>query len=142
MPDKALKHPIPAAIAVVIRNAQVLLVRRANPPNQHRWGFPGGKIEIAETIKVAAIRELKEETGVTAEALRVLDAIDVFVPNQKGSIEQHYVLIAVLCRWTMGEALAASDAAEARWFSIEKLDEADPNLLPHVVRIANQALDP
>ncbi|WP_340138255.1 NUDIX domain-containing protein, partial [Stenotrophomonas maltophilia] len=42
-------RPIPATIAVVLRDDQVLLGRRANPPDAGRWGFPGGKIERGET---------------------------------------------------------------------------------------------
>lgn len=138
MHDKTSRHPIPAAIAVVIREGQVLLVRRANPPNQNRWGFPGGKIEMGEATQTAAIRELKEETGVTAEALRFLETVDVFITDDQGQTQQHYVLIAVLCRWLHGEALAADDAAEARWFPIDDL-EKHPNLIANVARIARNA---
>ncbi|MFX6119029.1 NUDIX domain-containing protein, partial [Acinetobacter baumannii] len=60
----ASERPIPATIAVVLRDDRVLLVRRANPPDAGRWGFPGGKIERGETIAEAAIRELMEETAV------------------------------------------------------------------------------
>lgn len=38
-------RPIPATIAAVVRDGHVLLVRRANPPDQGRWAFPGGKID-------------------------------------------------------------------------------------------------
>ena len=48
------QRPIPATIAAVIRDGQVLLVRRANPPDQGRWAFPGGKIEMGERIEDAA----------------------------------------------------------------------------------------
>lgn len=142
MSNKTAKHPIPAAIAIVIRDGHVLLVRRANPPNQNRWSFPGGKIEIAEPIKAAAIRELKEETGVIAEALHIVDAIDVFVSDKNKQVTQHYVLIAVLCRWLQGEPLAASDAAAADWFRIEDLKDSDPDLIINVARIARAALQP
>ena len=76
------QRPIPATIAAVIRDGQVLLVRRANPPDQGRWAFPGGKIELGERIEDA--RELFEETGVTAEPLTVFDAVDVFDHDADG----------------------------------------------------------
>lgn len=46
-------HPVVATIAVLFRNDEVLLVRRANPPDAGRWGFPGGKMELGETIEAA-----------------------------------------------------------------------------------------
>jgi 8-oxo-dGTP diphosphatase len=118
--------PIPAVIAVVIRNGRTLLVRRANPPDAGLWGFPGGKIEFGETVKDAAIRELLEETAVHAEAQDVLTTLDVLVRDAGGNVRQHYILIAVQCRWISGEPAAGDDALEARWFPIAELD---PNTL-------------
>src|SRR3546814_16094899 len=46
------------------RGSEVLLVRRANPPQPGHWGFPGGKVNWGEGLCQAAIRELKEETAI------------------------------------------------------------------------------
>jgi 8-oxo-dGTP diphosphatase len=118
--------PIPAVIAVVVREGRTLLVRRANAPDAGLWGFPGGKIEFGETVKDAAIRELREETGVHAAAQDVLTALDVLVRDAGGDIRQHYILIAVQCRWIAGEPIAGDDALEARWFPVTDLK---PNAL-------------
>jgi 8-oxo-dGTP diphosphatase len=118
--------PIPAVIAVVVHEGRALLVRRANPPDAGLWGFPGGKIEFGETVKDAAIRELREETGVHAAAQGVLTALDVLVRDAGGDIRQHYILIAVQCRWIAGEPIAGDDALEARWFPVTDLK---PNTL-------------
>ena len=114
--------PIPAVIAVIIRDDRTLLVRRANPPDAGLWGFPGGKIEFGETVNDAAVRELLEETGVHAEAQDVLTTLDILVRDAGGDVQQHYILIAVQCRWVSGEPVAADDALEARWFAIAELD--------------------
>jgi len=119
--------PVPAVIAVVIREDQTLLVRRANPPDAGLWGFPGGKIEFGETVKAAATRELLEETGIDAEAQDILTTLDVLVRDASGNVQQHYILIAVQCRWISGLSLAGDDALEARWFPIGDLD---PDKLP------------
>lgn len=119
--------PVPAVIAVVIREDQTLLVRRANPPDAGLWGFPGGKIEFGETVKAAATRELLEETGIDAEAQDILTTLDVLVRDASGNVQQHYILIAVQCRWISGLPLAGDDALEARWFPIGDLD---PDKLP------------
>lgn len=59
-------RPIAATIAVVIRDAQGLLVRRANPPDAGLWGFPGGKIDRGETIDAAAVRGLYGDDALEA----------------------------------------------------------------------------
>jgi 8-oxo-dGTP diphosphatase len=119
--------PIPAVIAVVVENGRALLVRRANPPDAGLWGYPGGKIEYGETVSGAAIRELWEETGVEARALDVITTLDILVRAEDGAVTQHYILIAVLCRWVSGEPIAADDALEAGWFTLQDLR---PETLP------------
>ncbi|CAB3889710.1 NUDIX hydrolase [Achromobacter mucicolens] len=115
-------RPIAATIAAVVRDGHVLLVRRANPPDQDRWAFPGGKIDAGERLPDAAARELLEETGVTAEPLHVFDAVDVFDRDDAGALRRHFILIAVLCRWVSGEPVAGDDARDARWVSLADLD--------------------
>lgn len=113
--------PVPAVIAVLIHEGQALLVRRANPPDAGLWGFPGGKIDFGETVKAAALRELLEETGVRAEAQEILTTLDILVRSDGGALQQHYILIAVRCRWISGIPLAGDDALEARWFPVSDL---------------------
>lgn len=115
MPAPALR-PGCAALAVMVRGDRVLLVRRANPPDQGLWGFPGGRIEPGETYLDAALRELKEETGLLADTPRLLTVLDFIQHGPDGALAHHFAMIAVLCRWRAGEAVAADDALEARWF--------------------------
>ncbi|WP_414471930.1 hypothetical protein [Microvirga sp. M2] len=61
------------------------------------------------------------------------------MPGDDGSIRQHYVLIAVRCRWLSGAPLAADDALEARWFSLSELDPATLPMSADVDVIARQA---
>jgi 8-oxo-dGTP diphosphatase len=113
--------PIPAVIAVLVHKGWTLLVRRANPPDAGLWGFPGGKIEYGETVKAAALRELLEETRVVGEAQDVLTTLDILVRSEDGALQQHYILIAVRCRWLSGRPVAGDDALEAQWFHIADL---------------------
>ena len=109
----AAPRPVLAAIAVLVEDQRVLLVRRRNPPDAGLWGFPGGKVEFGETAAAAAERELAEETGVTGEAGRLLTLVDVIGGTDPG--RHHYVLAAFLCRRLGGTPLAAADVSEAAW---------------------------
>jgi len=130
--------PIAAILAVVIRDRKVLLVRRANPPDAGLWGFPGGKIEKGERLQDAALRELREETGVSARALGVFSAVDAFECDGLGNLQRHFILIAVLCEWTNGEPVAGDDALEARWVDLEALGNAGFDLSRDVAEVARQ----
>ncbi|MCB8878243.1 NUDIX hydrolase [Acidisoma silvae] len=137
--SKPLDRPIAASIAVVVRGNEVLLVRRANSPDIGRWGFPGGKTELGETIQACAMRELREETGIEADATSTFTAVDVFDHDKEGKLRHHFILAAVLCRWVKGEPVAADDALEAAWFALDKLDGTSLALSLDVVRVAQEA---
>jgi len=68
------ENPLPVAAAVVLNERrEVLLVKRQREPRKGEWCLPMGFAELGETITEAALRELKEETGVEARVLRLLD---------------------------------------------------------------------
>lgn len=131
-------RPVVAVLAVVLRGDAVLLVQRANPPDAGLWGFPGGKIEFGEPLLAAAARELAEETGVTAAPRRVLDALDACEHAEGGGIRRHFVLVAVLCDWQAGEPVAADDALDARWISLDRMEATLP-LSRDVAALARRA---
>lgn len=114
-------HPAPTVGVVCLRGDEVLLIKRGTPPRLNQWSLPGGRLEWGETTAVAALRELKEETGVDAELLGLIDVIDgVFPARPGGEITRHYVLIDYAARWTGGEPVAGDDAADARFVSREE----------------------
>jgi ADP-ribose pyrophosphatase YjhB (NUDIX family) len=127
-------HPLPAALAALVRDGRLLLVQRAKEVPPRRWGLPGGLIELGETPGQAAQRELHEETGITAEAQEVFDVFDVVESDGDGRIRTHYIALVVRCRWLAGDAAAASDAARAGWFGLG--DIAGLHAHPHLPRLA------
>ena len=132
--------PIAAALAVVVRNGRLLLVRRAKPPDRGRWGFPGGRIEPGEPLAAAALRELREETGVIAEDGRVLTALDSIHRDGTGALAHHFVLAAVLCRWVSGEGAPADDALETAWFTPAEIADLAEEASRDVAWLAERAV--
>lgn len=113
-----VQRPVPTVGVVCLKGDQVLLIKRGTPPRLGQWSLPGGRIEWGEAVDVAALRELKEETGVEAELTGLLDVVDgVFTSRETGETTRHYVMIDYAARWTGGEPVAGDDAADARFFS-------------------------
>ncbi len=131
-------RPIVAVLAVVLRGAgpdtRALIVQRAQQPNQGRWGFPGGVLELGETVAEGAMRELAEETGIEASPAGILDVHDAIHRDGEGRVQFHYTLIAVRGIWRSGEGVAADDAAAVAWVSradiVAGLYPTFPTLLP------------
>ncbi len=134
------RMPVAAVLAVVARDDRVLLVRRGKHPGFGLWGFPGGHIEPGEPLHDAALRELREETGVSATAGAILTAIDVIRRDADSTVLHHFVLIAVRCHWQAGEGRAADDALEARWFTLDEVRTSSGQTSPQVEAVAELAL--
>lgn len=121
IPEPGPQRPSATVGVVCLRGDQVLLIKRGNPPRQGQWSLPGGRLEWGETLKAGALRELAEETGVTARILGLIDVVDgLFTSRTTGETTRHYVMIDYAARWLAGEAVAGDDAAEARFFSLEE----------------------
>lgn len=116
-----MSHPVPTAGVICLRGEEVLLIKRGTPPRLGQWSLPGGRIELGETAAAAALRELTEETGVTADLLGLIDVVDgIFTSRETGETTRHYLMIDYAARWTSGEPVAGDDAAEARFVTLDQ----------------------
>lgn len=101
------------------RQLKVLLVRRGGEPYQGSWAFPGGFLQMRETAKDGALRELREETGLEASAVGELG---VFSDPDRDPRER-VITIAFYALVKPAEVIGGDDAAEAAWFPIDALPE-------------------
>ncbi len=134
-------RPIIGVLGVVLRGEKALIVRRANPPMAGRWGFPGGVLELGETVAQGAMRELREETGVIADPIGPLTVIDTIERDDEGQVRYHYTLVAVRGRWVSGEGIAADDADEIAWLSRTEIVEGGLVTAPALLPLIDLALN-
>jgi 8-oxo-dGTP diphosphatase len=113
------RYPKVGVGAVVFKGDKLLLIKRGQPPKPGEWSLPGGKQELGETLKEAAAREVKEETGLTVNIGALIDAVD-FIDRQDGAVAFHYSLIDYIAEFVAGEISPASDAIDAHFFSLEE----------------------
>lgn len=116
------EYPRPAVTADIAifspDMSEVLLIRRGNEPYKDCWALPGGFMEIDETLEQCAIRELKEETNITADCLWEVGAFSKIDRDPRGrTITVAYYGFAD--KTTNIKAL--DDAAAIAWHKISKL---------------------
>ncbi|RAZ93058.1 DNA mismatch repair protein MutT [Mesorhizobium hawassense] len=110
-----------AVSVAVLRGNTVLLVKRARPPSQGVYAYPGGKVEGGETLPQAAARELLEETGLEASDYRRLRDIHI-----DGSGEGHpvdYLLTVFGAAYIGGVPVASDDAETAAFYTLAEMAE-------------------
>lgn len=104
------RDDLPRCAGAVVRDAdgRVLLVRRANEPGRGLWSIPGGRVEPGESAREAAVREVREETGLDVEVGDLLLTL-VIGP---------YLVDDYAATVTGGTLRAGDDATEAGWFDV------------------------
>ncbi|HEX7588110.1 MAG TPA: NUDIX hydrolase [Anaerolineae bacterium] len=115
-------RPICAVGVVVRRDASVLLVQRGNPPRRGAWSLPGGAVELGESLREAARREVLEECGIEIALGELIDAVDLMQRDDERRLQYHYVLIDFAAAYVDGSLRAASDVLDARWVPRDGLD--------------------
>jgi 8-oxo-dGTP diphosphatase len=113
-------YPRAAAGMLVVKGADVLLLRRGHAPRIGFLDVPGGFLEAGESLETCARRELREETGLTLGRIEPLSFHwDEYALHGFGRFPtMNWYFVG---EWRRGEPVAADDAASAEWVPVAKL---------------------
>jgi len=104
------KTPLLTVDCVVFDRAdRLLLIKRGHPPFKGKFALPGGFAEVGETVEAAALRELREETGINGAIVRLIGLYS----NPKRDPRGHTVSAAFLVRPKSTRVRGGDDAASA-----------------------------
>jgi 8-oxo-dGTP diphosphatase len=97
----------------------VLLIKRGNEPYKGYWEFPGGFLNMDETVARCAERELEEESGIVLTGMQLVGIYSDVERDPRGRV----ITAAYTAMTTMPEAVASDDAAAAQWWPLNDLPE-------------------
>jgi 8-oxo-dGTP diphosphatase len=108
-PAEQEKRQLVVCAGAVVRDdaGRLLLIRRANAPSEGLWSVPGGRVEIGESPAEAAVREVREETGLEVEVGGLMATVEI----------GDYLVHDFEARVVGGRLRAGDDATDARWCS-------------------------
>jgi 8-oxo-dGTP diphosphatase len=132
-----MDYPRVGVALILEKDGQVLLVRRQGAHGAGTWATPGGHLDFGESPAECAVREMKEEVGITA-----FDPVFLAITNDVFEKEgKHYITIWMKTEKFQGEPTIASrrEVAELGWFSWLELPK--PLFLPLQNLIFQKGLD-
>lgn len=110
------RNPVAASGIILVEQGGVLLVRRKFDPREGMWTLPAGFVEADEDAAVCAVREMKEETNLDVEIVRLFNVYSAF--DDPRTV---VVLILYVARKTGGDLRCGDDASDARFFPLNGL---------------------
>lgn len=109
------------------KKLSLLLIRRSLPPFQGHWALPGGFLRPDETIEQCALREVKEETGVTPVSLISIGLFSAPKRDPRGWVISN-AFVSVLGE-SEDSQRAGDDAGDAQWFDVSLKSETNQTRL-------------
>ena len=115
-----VRHQLSAG-GVVARPGEVLELCLIRPAGRTVWALPKGWVEPGETHEVAALREIREETGIEGVIDGDLDSIEYWFYSREDQVRIHKVVHFFLVRFVCGDTSQHDhEVAEAAWFAVER----------------------
>lgn len=114
-------RPRLAASLACFRDGKVLIARRGKAPSRGLWSLPGGGVEFGETTQEAAVRELLEETGVSARIVGLAEVVEAISRDEIGEPSAHAVIFAYAGLWAKGEPATSEEAESIAWISPDEI---------------------
>ncbi len=130
MPRDAQRHPWVTVDGLVTVDGKLVAVVRRNPPFQGMPALPGGFVELGETTESAAVREVREETGLETRVVRIVGVYSDPRRDPRG----HTVTVAYALQRTGGILRASSDAREIALLDPDRLP---PMAFDHATIVAD-----
>ncbi len=115
-------RPILAASVAIFRDGKVLLGERARSPGQGLFSLPGGVVELGETLQEAAVREVREETGLEIEIAGFVRHNEAVYRDEDGRVHRHFVIAVFAARAGRGEPMPSEETLSFRWADPVTLD--------------------
>jgi ADP-ribose pyrophosphatase YjhB (NUDIX family) len=110
------ENPLPVVSSVLDDDRKILLVKRDRRPFKGYWCLPTGFAETGENIETAALRELREETGIKGKIIRLLD-VDSYNSRFYGDL----LFLTFVVEQTGGKLAAGDDSSKAQFWPIDKI---------------------
>ena len=122
------EFPLSVAIAVLIRDNKILLIKRARGDYVGLFGLPGGKIEKDEHFSEAAVREILEESSIESEFEDYCGLVSEHLIENE-IITQHFLLH--ICRlFPKTISISNNSEGELEWFDLEYIIKIKNKIIP------------
>jgi 8-oxo-dGTP diphosphatase len=111
------RKPTLTCDGLVIRDGMLLLVRRGRDPFKGQYALPGGIVEYGETTEDCVVREVKEETGLETEVVRLIGVFSDTARDPRG----HFITLLYELSEKGGKVVGGDDAESAGFYPLDKL---------------------
>ena len=120
--------PLSVAISALVKDGNILLIKRARGDYAGLWGMPGGKIEKNEHLSEAAVREIREETGIESEFRSLLGFVSEHLV-ENGSVSAH-LLLHVCELFPLSDEISCNAEGQSEWFSMDEIESMRSQIIP------------